>query len=577
MIGRQFENDDGAAVSASEPSGAAGPIRKAPTGISGLDAVTFGGLPAGRPTLICGAAGCGKSIFGVSFLVHGATLFDEPGVLMSFEETADDIAANVASLGYDVPGLIDSKKLAIDYVRLERSEIEENGEYDLEGLFVRLGYAIDHVGAKRVVLDTLEALFAGLDDEALLRSELRRLFAWLKERGVTAIITAERGEGALTRHGLEEYVSDCVVLLDNRVVDQVTTRFVRIVKYRGSAHGTNEYPFLIDQDGISVLPVTAAGLEHEISDAIVSSGVAGLDAMLGARGYFKGSSVLITGASGTGKTIFGAHFAQAACLRGERCMLFGLEESPSQIVRNVRSVGVDLQPHVESGLLKLSAARPTLYGLEMHLTLMNRAIEAFAPDAVVIDPISAFRGPVNEVHSTLLRLVDLLKAKGVTAVFTNLTSPDRDDQTEHGLSSLMDTWVGLHDLEENGERNRGLYVLKSRGMGHSNQIREYVLTPAGIRLTEPYVGPSGVLTGTARLSQEALERAERLARRQDVERRMRDHEARRATAERQIAETRAALEAEADEIRKLAQEADEREVSRDAHRAAVAASRSAAE
>lgn len=552
-------------------------IAKSLTGIAGLDAVTFGGLPTGRPTLICGAAGCGKSIFGATFLVNGATLFDEPGVLMSFEETGQDIAANVASLGYDVQGLIDSRMLAVDYVRIERSEIEESGEYDLEGLFVRLGYAIDEVGAKRVVLDTLEALFAGLDDQALLRSELRRLFVWLKERGVTAIITAERGEGALTRHGLEEYVSDCVVLLDNRVNDQITTRFLRVVKYRGSAHGTNEYPFLIDQDGISVLPVTAAGLRHETSDEIVSSGVYGLDAMLGARGYFKGSSVLITGPSGTGKTIFGAHFAKAACARGERCMLFGLEESPDQIVRNVRSVGVELLPYVQSGLLRLSAARPSLYGLEMHLTLMNRAIEEFAPDAVVIDPISAFRGPVNEVHSTLLRMVDLMKAKGITAVFTNLTSPGRDDQTEHGLSSLMDTWIGLHDIEENGERNRGLYVLKSRGMSHSNQIREYVLTSTGVRLIEPYVGPAGVLTGTSRLTQEASERAERLARRQNVERRLREHEGRRGAAERQIAETRAALDADAEEIRRLAAEAEDREAAQDGDRAAMAVNRGAAE
>ncbi|MFC3694683.1 circadian clock protein KaiC [Chenggangzhangella methanolivorans] len=555
----------------------AGALPKARTGIAGLDAVTFGGLPAGRPTLICGAAGCGKSLFGATFLVNGATLFDEPGVLMSFEETDRDIAANVASLGYDVAGLVAAKKLAIDYVRVERSEIAESGEYDLEGLFVRLAYAIDEVGAKRVVLDTLEALFAGLDDESLLRSELRRLFAWLKERGVTAVITAERGDGALTRRGLEEYVSDCVILLDNRVADQITTRSLRIVKYRGSAHGTNEYPFLIDSEGISVLPVTTAGLAHDTTLDTVSSGIAGLDAMLGAGGFYRGASVLVTGGSGTGKTIFGAHFAAAASARGERCMLFGLEESPSQIIRNVRSVGVDLAPHVESGVLKLSSARPSLYGLEMHLTLMYRAIESFKPSVVVVDPISAFRGPSTEVHSMLLRMVDLLKAWGITALFTNLTSPGRDDATDHGLSSLMDTWIGLHDLESNGERNRGLFVLKSRGMSHSNQIREYVLTSQGVRLIEPYIGSAGVLTGTARLTQEAQERADHTARRQQVEKRLRKHQVKRDSAERQMAETRAALDAEAAEIQRLADEAEQREQDREADRAALSIARGAAE
>ena len=373
-------------------------LDKAATGIDGLDEITLGGLPAGRPTLICGAAGCGKTLFAMTFLVNGATLYGEPGVFMSFEETADDLAANVASLGYDVPGLIADKKLVIDHVRVERSEIEETGDYDLEGLFVRLDYAIKQVGAKRVVLDTIEALFSGLDNTAILRAELRRLFGWLKERGVTAVITAERGEGQLTRHGLEEYVSDCVILLDNRVVDQITTRRLRVVKYRGSAHGTNEYPFLIDEQGISVLPVTSAGLGHDTSETVVSSGIPGLDAMLGAGGYYRGSSVLVTGSSGTGKTTFAAHFADAACRRGERCLYFAFEESPAQIVRNMRSVGIDLGRHVDAGLLRFEAARPSLYGLEMHLALMLRDVERFAPAAVVIDPISAFRGPTVEVH-----------------------------------------------------------------------------------------------------------------------------------------------------------------------------------
>lgn len=559
-------------VLTSEPSHS--DLPKALTGISGLDAVTFGGIPAGRPTLICGSAGCGKTLFGMTFLVEGAVQFGEPGVLMSFEETAEDLAANVRSLGYDVDRLVADKQLVIDYVRIERSEIEQSGEYDLEGLFVRLGFAIDQIGAKRVVLDTLEALFAGLGDESTLRAELRRLFQWLKDRDVTAIITAERGEGQLTRHGLEEYVSDCVILLDNRVIDQVTTRRLRIVKYRGSAHGSNEYPFLIDTGGISVLPITTAGLGHRSSNEVVPSGVPGIDAMLGAGGFYKGSSILVSGTSGTGKTIIASQFADAACARGETCLFFAFEESPDQIMRNVASVGIDLRRHVDAGLLRFVAARPSLYGLEMHLTLMYREVEQFNPDAVVLDPISAFYGPTSEIHAMLLRMVDLLKTKGTTGVFTNLTSlAHASDQTDVGLSSLMDTWIGLHDIEANGERNRGLYLLKSRGMSHSNQIREYLLTDDGVVLIKPYLGASGVLTGTARTMQEAREAADALVRRQDVARREREFRQRRAHAERQFAEAKAALDAEEEEIRILAEEAIARETMLDEDRATISAVR----
>ena len=553
-------------------------LPKACTGIAGLDAITFGGLPAGRPTLIAGAAGAGKSLFALTFLVNGATRFDEPGVLMSFEERADDIAANSASLGYDVDGLVAAGKLAIDHVRVERSEIEEAGEYDLEGLFVRLGYAIDRVRAKRVVLDTLEALFSGLGDGPTLRAELRRLFEWLKARGVTAVITAERGEeGRLTRHGIEEYISDCVVSLDNRVEDQVTTRRLRVLKYRGSAHGTNEYPFLIDEGGISVLPITSAGLQHSISNEVAPSGIDGVDAMLGARGFFRGSSVLVSGTSGTGKTIFGASFVDAACRRGERAIYFSFEESHEQIVRNVRSVGIDLQRHVEAGLLCFETARPSLFGLEMHLTLMNRTLERTDPSVVVVDPISALRGPATEVHAMLLRMIDMLKVRGVTALFTNLTGPEGADKTDHGLSSLMDTWIGLHHVEANGERNGTLYVLKSRGMSHSNQVREYAVTDDGVSLVEAYVGPSGVLTGSARAAQEARERDEALHRLEEVDRRRRDFAARRAAAERQILEMRAALELEGAELDRLAEQGEGRERRLEADRAAMHARRSAAE
>ena len=569
------------ARSRTEAAGSRDPaaLPKAPTGIDGLDEVTLGGLPQGRPTLLCGTAGCGKTLFAMTFLVKGATEFGEPGVFMSFEEGAGDLAANVASLGYDVPGLVADKLLRIDHVRVERSEIEEAGEYDLEGLFVRLGYAINQVGARRVVLDTLEALFAGLGDTAILRAELRRLFAWLKDRGVTSIITAERGEGSLTRHGIEEYVSDCVILLDNRVEEQITTRRLRVVKYRGSAHGTNEYPFLIDDQGISVLPITSAGLDYDVSTDPVPTGVEGLDAMLGAGGYLQGSSVLISGAAGTGKTIFAAHFADAACRRDERCLYFAFEESPQQIIRNTVSVGLDLRRHIEADLLAFEAARPSLFRFEMHLTRMNRDLDRFQPACVVIDPISAFRGPSIEVHATLLRLVDMLKARGITAVFTNLTPADERlmTDTDRSVSSLMDTWLSLVDIESNGERNRGIYVLKSRGMSNSNQIREYRITDDGVALREMYLGPEGMLTGSARVSQENRAAARALELRQDGERRRRELERKRHAVERRIAEMRAELDAEAAEAdaRDELEAAALQQVEED--RAAIQASRGAGE
>ena len=557
-------------------SGVSVHLQKTPTGIDGLDDLTLGGLPSGRPTLLCGAAGCGKTLFGMTFLVNGAVRFGEAGVFMSFEEREKDLAANVHSLGFDIEELVATKRLFIDYVRIERAEIEESGEYDLEGLFVRLGHAIDTVGAKRVVLDTVEALFSGLADTSILRAELRRLFGWLKEKGVTAIITAERGEGQLTRFGIEEYVSDCVILLDNRVQEQVVTRRLRVVKYRGSAHGTNEYPFLIDDAGISVLPITSAGLGHSISDEAVPTGVPDLDAMLGIGGYFKGSSVLISGLAGTGKSTFGAAFADAACSRGERCLYFAFEESPDQVVRNMRSVGIDLKRHLVSGLLKFEAARPSLFGFEMHLARMNRDIEQFKPSAIVVDPISAFRGPSTEIHATLVRLADICKTRGITAVFTSLSAVDEQmNESERSVSSLMDTWISLRDIEADGERNRVLYLLKSRGMSHSKQIREYELSHDGIHLTKPYLGPDGVLTGAARMAQEARERQSERERAELTEQRKRELARKRATLERQIAEMRSALDAEEDEVAKLLDHQSLESASAFSDRAAMAQKRGA--
>jgi circadian clock protein KaiC len=552
------------------------PIEKSPTGIKGLDDVTLGGLPSGRPSLLCGSAGCGKTLFAMTFLVNGARLYGETGVFMSFEERSDDLIENVASLGYDVTTLINDGKIAIDYVRVEPAEIEESGEYDLEALFVRLGFAIDKIGAKRVVLDTIEALFSGFTDQSVLRAELRRLFGWLKEKGVTAIITGERGDGQLTRYGIEEYVSDCVILLDNRVIDQVTTRRLRVVKYRGSAHGTNEYPFLIDDDGISVMPITSAGLEHSTSSQVVPTGVADLDKMFGIGGFYRGSSVLISGLAGTGKSTFSASFADAVCARGEKCLYFAFEESAAQIIRNMKSAGIDLQRHVDSGLLSFEAARPSLFGLEMHLARMNRDIEKFEPSAVIVDPISAFRGVQSEIHATLLRLADVCKGRGITGIFTSLSlATDHVTESDRGVSSLMDSWISLTDVEASGERNRVLYVLKSRGMKHSNQVREYLLTDHGIELIAPYIGRHGVLTGAARLTQESIERDTQRDRQQAAARRSRDLDRRRALVNRQIADLRASLEADEEDNLLMAEQDDAREGAHATDRDAMAAKRGA--
>jgi circadian clock protein KaiC len=529
-------------------------LPKCPTGIQGLDEITGGGFPRGRPTLVCGGAGCGKTLLAVEFLVRGAVQFGEPGVFMSFEETEAELKANVASLGFDLAGLVRRKKIVLDYVHIEASEITETGEYDLEGLFVRLNHAIDSIGAKRVVLDTLEALFAGIPNEAILRAELRRLFRWLKDKGVTAVITAERGREQLTRHGLEEYVSDCVILLDHRVYEQIATRHLRVVKYRGALHGTNEFPFLIGNEGISVLPITSVGLNHKISAERIATGIPRLDAMLGGRGFFRGSSILLTGTPGTGKTIVAANFAQAACRRGERTLFFSFEESPNQIIRNMHSIGLRLEPLVQRGLLRFHAARPSLYGLEMHLATMFREITAFQPDVVIIDPITSLMdaGTASECRAMVTRLVDYLKAGQVTTLFTSLTQAGHAlEQSEASMSSLMDSWLLLQDMEGNGERNRVLYVLKARGMAHSNQIREFLISDRGIDLVDAYIGPSGVLTGSARAAQTAREKAEALAGQQEAARRQRELKRKRAALEQQIAGLRSEHEASAVELRQI--------------------------
>jgi circadian clock protein KaiC len=529
-------------------------LSKSPTGIKGLDEITYGGLPSGRITLVCGSAGCGKTLLAMEFLVRGANLYNEPGVFIAFEETDKELTENVLSLGFDLYGLIKDKKILLDHVHLEKSEIEETGDYDLEGLFVRINHAIDSIGAKRVVLDTIESLFSGFSNSLLLRAELRRLFRWLKEKGVTSIITGERGESTLTRQGLEEYVSDCVIVLDHRVTEQTSTRRLRIVKYRGSTHGTNEYPFLIDKNGFSVLPITSLGLSHKVTSERISTGVHELDQMLGGKGYFRGSSILVSGTAGTGKSSLAAHFSEAACRRGEKVLYFSLEESPGQVIRNMGSIGINLEPWIKKGFLLIQAMRPTFTGLEMHLLTMHRLIDNFRPSAVVVDPINSFVSVDNEIEakSLSMRLIDYLKLNQITAFLTSLTSGGNEpENTDIFISSLIDTWILLRDIELGGERNRGVYILKSRGMAHSNQIREFLLTDNGIELRNVYVGMEGVLTGSARLTQEAREKAKRLLHQQEIQNMRLELERKRKVTEARIAALQAEFEAEEAESAKM--------------------------
>jgi len=526
---------------------------KTPTGVDGLDEITDGGFPQGRPTLICGGAGCGKTLLSMQFLIKGITEHNEPGVFMSFEEPSDDLTLNVKSLGFDLEQLKKDKKLVVDHVRVERSEIEEAGEYDLDGLFIRLGHAIDSIKATRVVLDTIESLFAGLDNQAILRAELRRLFHWLKTKGVTAIITGERGEATLTRQGLEEYVSDCVIVLDHRVIEQVSTRRLRIVKYRGSTHGTNEYPFLIDEDGISVLPITSLKLDNEVSSDIISTGVPGLNEMFHGGGFYRGSNILVSGTAGTAKTTVGCYFANEQCEKNEKTIYFAFEESPHQLVRNMKSIGVDLEKHITKGILQIHSSRPSLNGLELHLLTLRKLIKEFQPTTIIIDPISNLIsvGSEHEVRSMLVRLIDMLKANNITAMFTSLnkqTDNFRPDLAEESVSSLVDTWITVRDMEGVGERNRGIFIIKARGMGHSNQVREFVITSKGIELLDVELGPQGILTGAARQSYQFKKTMSDIKLQNEISRKDREIERKRKVLEANIEALRTEFESAEEEL-----------------------------
>ncbi|BAV07045.1 circadian clock protein KaiC [Filimonas lacunae] len=551
-------------------------LTKALTGISGFDEITQGGLPAGRPTLICGSAGAGKTLFSIEFIVRGAVQLGEPGVIITFEEKAEDLESNVSSLGFDLKKLQRDNLLRIDYVHIDRSEIEETGEYDLSGLFIRLDHAINQIGAKRVMLDTIENLFGGLGNNGILRAELRRLFGWLKEKGVTAIITGETGEGQLTRHGLEEYVSDCVIFLDHRVINQISTRLLRVVKYRGSLHGTNEYPFLIDEEGISVLPVTSLLMDAQISSQRVSSGIPALDRMLGGKGFYRAGSILVSGTPGTGKTSIAAAFAKATCERKERCLYFAFEESAPQIVRNLQSINIDLGSYIEKGLLQIHSSRPTSHGLEMHLVVMHKLVKKFKPRTVVIDPITNLStiGSMQEVKSMLTRLIDFLQGEGITVMFTALVFENQTNlQTDEGISSLVDAWILVKDIEANGERNRGLYIMKSRGMKHSNQVREFVITDSGIDLIDVYLGADGVLVGSAREAQQLNEVTGIELRSHALGRKDREVDRKRLVLEAKIASLREEFESVQDELNKSFLEEDLKKEIMEKNRVAITQSR----
>jgi len=531
-------------------------FEKIPSGIKGLDEITGGGLPKGRPALVSGGPGCGKTLFAMEFIARGIIDYNEPGVFVAFEEKIDDLKKNFHSMGFDLDELVRQKKLVLDHITIDRTEIEETGEYDLEGLFIRLGAMIDDVGAKRVAIDTLEAIFSGFANEAILRSELRRLFLWLKDRGITAVVTGERGDRTITKYGLEEYVADCVITLDHRVTNQIATRRLRVVKYRGSIHGTDEYPFLISSDGISVLPITTMSLTHMASTERIATGIPRLDTMLGAKGFYRGSSILVSGQAGTGKTSIAATFVNAACKRGEKCLLFIFEESESQFIRNMKSIGMDFEPWIKKGLLKFHAVRPTAYSLEMHLSMMIKLIDEFKPRVIAVDPISNLYpiGDDVQVRSMMMRLIDYAKSLQITGLFTNLSNDSASEAfslepTQMAVSSLMDAWLILKNIEGNGERNRVFSIIKSRGMAHSNQLREFILSDKGIELLDLYQGTEGVLFGSARMAQQSREVSDRLIRNEEIERKQRELDSKKLVMENEIALLRARFAREEDEMK----------------------------
>lgn len=521
-------------------------LQKCPTGITGLDEITLGGLPKNRPTLICGGSGSGKSMFGMEFLVRGAVFYNEPGLFVAFEETEEELTQNIASLGFNVTELVDTNQLILDHIHIDQTEFKEIGSYNLDGLFIRLGDTIDRFKIKRVVLDTIEVLFSNFANELILRSELQRLFRWFKEKQVTVVVTAEQGVNTFSRYGLEEYVADCVILLDNRMEQQISTRRLRIAKYRGSTHGNNEYPFIINGSGISIIAITSIKLDYTVSDKRISSGIKQLDTMLGDKGFYSGSSILVSGAAGNGKTSIAASFANSTCQLGEKCYYFTLEESVDQLIRNINSIGIDLRPWIKKDLLRFHAINPYAAGLEANLADIQKLTNEFNPSVVIIDPIANLKmlGHLNEVQGILSILIAFFKSKLITTMFTSLVAEDKlmGFVADEGISALMDTWIYLQYIYGQGERNRGISILKSRGMAHSNQLRELILSDKGIHLQDVYIGQDKVLTGSARLVQATKLEIENSNRESELRHRERQLEITRKSLEGQINALHATLE-----------------------------------
>lgn len=529
-------------------------LAKCPTGIEGLDTLTNGGLPRNRLTLICGSAGSGKTSLGIEFLVQGIIKYDEPGLFITFEEKPQEIIENAASIGFDLEDLINKKKLFIEYIPVQEEEVMQSGDYTLEALFIRFEQVITSIAVKRVTLDTLDSIFASLGNTPVLRAEIYRLFNWLKQKNITSLVTSEAGITTLSRNGLEEYISDCVISLRTNIVSEVLTRFLRVVKYRGSKHGTNEYPFLITDIGINLFPITSNYLNNIVSTEFVSTGVKELDEMMDNKGYYRGSTVLVTGTAGTGKSSLAAVFSNSICQTGERCIYFTFEEMINQILRNMSSVNLNLQQWIDKDLLKFYAYRSPTYGLETHLLTIQNVIKEFKPHAVIIDPITNFDliGTELEIKSMMTRLIDFLKAQQITALFTSLaTTIDPREQTEIGISSLIDSWLVLQNLEQAGERTRGITILKSRGIAHSNQIREFIITSNGIKLEKIYVGPNGILTGSARLDQEEQEKLHLLLQEKETLRRKKLLEHKKALLEAKIMALKSEFDADVEEIESL--------------------------
>ncbi len=548
------------------PQSTAVQLAKVPTGIEGFDEITFGGLPAGRTTLLTGLSGSGKTVFGMQFLAQGAARYGEPGVLVGFEETEDELITNAASLGFDFANLISAGKLVIDRISVEPDVVVETGRYDLSALHIRIEHAVDSIGARRIVLDGIPALFYGLTDTSAVRIALTRLYAWLKSKGLTALVTAESNT-ELAQHGLGLSLTDCIVVAGERTRENVSTRYLRVAKYRGSAHGTSEYPCLIGSTGYKVIPLTSITVDYEASTERISTGIPRLDTMLGGQGFYRGNSVMVTGGAGTGKSSLAAHLALATCQRGKRCLYFAFEESQEEVMRNMRSIGVDLRPQVAAGLLKFRSSRATMFGLEMHLAMMENEIAAFQPHVVILDPVSNLLsiGSFNEVRAMVSRLVDFLKGRGITSLLTSLSMTD-PPESDVGVSSLVDTWMLLTNFEANGEQTRLLRILKSRGSAHSSQVREFIMTDRGVRLEDVYLGPEGMLTGTARKAQEARELAEADLRLREMERKERQYQQRRAALQAQVAALQAEIEATEVDMEHLRIETEQYEAERTSQR-----------